>query len=428
MNFAPRRGIFSGVWEAVGLAMDALRRNPLRSALTVLGIVIGVGTVIAISTVVNGLNSNVIGAVENLGSNVIICYRFSWATLGRLPGDVLQRKELKSEWAEDIRLLPHVATATASLRIFKPEFGEGTSFVRRGNIRAKNVILEGDTPEIQNVFDLQIQEGRWFNSVDEDHRSPVVMLGHDTAATLFPNAGEDPVGQEVLLEGQVFQVIGVAAVQQRAFGSGANPEDNIAYLPLSTMQKMHPEVRDYVLFVKADDAKNVPLVVDEVRELLRRKRRLASDKPDDFAIFTPDAFIDLWKQISGGIFVVMFAVSSVALLVGGIGVMNIMLVSVTERTREIGVRKAIGARQRNILWQFLLEAVTLTLLGGLIGVLGGSALGLSIRLIFPSMHASVSLFWVIMGELISAVIGIGFGVYPAWKAARLDPVEALRYE
>jgi putative ABC transport system permease protein len=427
MNFAPRRGLFSGVWEAVGLAMDALRRNPLRSALTVLGIVIGVGTVIAISTVVNGLNSNVIGAVENLGSNVIICYRFSWATLGRLPGDVLQRKELKSEWAEDIRLLPHVATATASLRVFNQEFDEGTSFVRRGNIRAKNVILEGDTPEIQDVFNLQIQEGRWFNSVDEDHRSSVVMLGHDTAATLFPH-NDDPVGQEVLLEGQVFQVIGVAALQQRAFGSGANPEDNIAYLPLSTMQKMHPEVRDYVLFVKADDSKNVALVVDEVRELLRRKRRLASDKPDDFAIFTPDAFIDLWKQISGGIFVVMFAVSSVALLVGGIGVMNIMLVSVTERTREIGVRKAIGARQRNILWQFLLEAVALTVLGGLIGVLGGSALGLSIRLIFPSMHASVSLFWVLMGELISAAIGIGFGVYPAWKAARLDPVEALRYE
>jgi putative ABC transport system permease protein len=408
--------------------MDSLWRNPLRSALTILGIVIGVGTVIAISTVVSGLNSNVIGAVENLGSNVVICYRFSWATLGRLPGSVLQRKELKGEWADDMRMLPHVGAASASLRIFKQEFDVGTSYVRRGGIRAKNVILEGDGRDIDRIFNIDLQEGRWFNQIDDEHRSNVTVLGHDTAATLFPNAGEDPVGQEVLLEGQVFEVVGVASLQQRAFGSGANPEDNIAMMPLSTMEKMHPEVKDYALYAKADDGKNMPLVVDEVRDLLRRKRRLSSNQEDDFAIFTMDAFIDLWKQISSGIFVVMFAVSSVALLVGGIGVMNIMLVSVTERTREIGVRKAIGARQVNIMSQFLLEATVLTVVGGLIGVAVGSALGLSVRLVFPSMHASVSLFWVLTGELISAAIGVGFGVYPAWKAARLSPVDALRYE
>jgi putative ABC transport system permease protein len=168
--------------------------------------------------------------------------------------------------------------------------------------------------------------------------------------------------------------------------------------------------------------------VDETREMLRRLRRLPSDKPDDFEIFTPDAFIDLWKQISTGIFVVMFAVGSVGLLVGGIGVMNIMLVSVTERTREIGVRKAIGARQQDILWQFLLEATILAGIGGVIGVLVGSAFGLGVRLIAPSLPTTVSLFWVLTGLTVSAVIGIGFGVYPAWKAARMNPVEALRYE
>jgi len=421
-----RRG-FSEVKEAVGLALDALKRNPLRSFLTILGIVIGVSTVIAISAVVNGLNSSVIDSVEALGSNIVICYRFSWATFGRLPADILQRKELKAEWAQDLAKLPHVQTAAPSLRIFHPELGAGTSDVRRGDIRAKNVILQGNPPEIADVFNLDLERGRWFNGTDLEHRTPVVVLGHDTAETLFPG-GQDPLGQEVLLEGQVFAVVGVAGPQKQAFGNGKNPEDNIAIVPLTVMQKMHPEYHDYVLFVKARGAQDVPLVVDEVREYLRRMRRLPSSKPDDFAIFTPDAFIDLWKQISGAIFVVMFAVGSVALLVGGIGVMNIMLVSVTERTREIGVRKAIGARRNNILLQFLLEAVTLASIGGAIGIVLGSALGLSVRLVFSGLPTSISPSLVLTGFSISAMIGIFFGVYPAWKAARLNPVEALRYE
>ena len=418
---------FGELKEAVGLAFDALRRNPLRSFLTILGIVIGVSTVIAISAVVNGLNTNVIGSVEALGSNIVICYRFSWATLGRLPADVIQRKELKGEWAEDLAKLPHVQTAAPSLRIFHPELGAGSSDVRRGDIRAKNVILQGNTPAVADIFNLDLERGRWFNETDLDHRTSVVVLGHDTAETLFPS-NMDPVGQEVLLEGQVFTVVGVTSPQKQAFGNGKNPEDNIAIVPLTVMRKMHPEFHDYVLFVKATDASFVPVVVDEVRDYLRRTRRLSSDKPDDFAIFTPDAFIDLWKQISGGIFVVMFAVGSVALLVGGIGVMNIMLVSVTERTREIGVRKAIGARRINILMQFLLEAVTLAGIGGVIGEILGAAAGLSVRFIFSGLPTSISLFWVLAGFSISGMIGIFFGVYPAWKAARLNPVEALRYE
>jgi putative ABC transport system permease protein len=191
---------------------------------------------------------------------------------------------------------------------------------------------------------------------------------------------------------------------------------------------LHPEYKDYAIFVKADDANNVPEVVDETRDYLRRMRRLPSSKPDDFAVFTTDSFIDLWKQISDGIFAVMFAVGSVALLVGGIGVMNIMLVSVTERTREIGVRKAIGARRANILMQFLLEAVTLAVIGGILGELLGAALSLAVRVFYPSLPAAISLFWVALGFSVSAFIGVFFGVYPAWKAANLNPVEALRYE
>jgi putative ABC transport system permease protein len=421
-----RRG--NDLREAVWLALDTLRRNPLRSFLTILGIVIGVSTVIAISAVVNGLNANVVGAVQDLGSNIVICYRFPWATVGRPPGEWFTRKELEAEWADDIARLPNVDTAAASLRIFHPEFGEGTAFVRRGGLRAKNVILQGNPPQIERIFNFELQRGRWFTAADQEHRSQVVVLGHDTAATLFPEASVDPIGQEVLVEGQVFIVVGVAAREKQGIGGGANPEDNIAIMPLSTMRKLHRETHDYVLFVKATSAGAVPQVVDEVRELLRRKRHLSSDKPDDFAIFTPDAFIDLWRQISTGIFVVMFAVGSVALLVGGIGVMNIMLVSVTERTREIGIRKAIGARQRNILWQFLLEATTLAVVGGVIGVAIGSALGLSVRWAFPALPASISPFWVAVGLGVAGLIGIFFGVYPAWKAARMNPVEALRYE
>jgi len=418
---------FAGFGESVALALDVLRRNPLRSFLTVLGIMIGVSTIIVIGAVVNGLNKNVLGQIEVLGSNTIICFRFSWAVMGRRSPEELQRKELKAEWAEGLAKLPHVLAATPSARIQNLDFGLGSSSVRRGNNRAQNVILQGNTPAIATITNLELERGRFFNDTDLEHRSPVTVLGHTTTKTLFPNH-EDPLGQEVLLEGKVFTVIGVLKEQKQALGNGDNPEDNIAIVPFSTMRALHPEFKDFVLFVRADDATTMPIVVDEVREFLRRMRRLPSDQPDDFAIMTTDTFMDLWNEISDGIFIVMLAVGSVALLVGGIGVMNIMLVSVTERTREIGVRKAIGARRSNILTQFLLESVTLAMIGGVIGVLLGCSIVFLIRLAFSSFPASVSVLLVVIGVSVAGSIGVFFGVYPAWKAARLNPVEALRYE
>src|SRR5580704_16064085 len=243
--------------ESVELALDALRHNPTRSFLTVLGIVIGVSTVIAIGAVVNGLNTNVVGQVESLGSNVIICYRFSFVTLGRRPAEELQRKELKAEWAEGLARLPHVVAAAPSARIQNTELGAGTSYVRRGDVRVKNVILQGNTFSIAEISNLNVESGRFFNYTDQQHRTPVVVLGRDTADALFP-AHEDPVGQEVLVEGQVFTVAGVLAHQGQAFGNGKNPNDNIAIFPLSALLRLHPEYRDYALFVKADDAKNIP--------------------------------------------------------------------------------------------------------------------------------------------------------------------------
>src|SRR3984893_16966191 len=413
--------------EEILLALDTLRKNPLRSALTILGIVIGITTVITVSAMINGLNDNVLAGIRDLGSDTIICYRFPWASLSRPPSEWLNRKELQPEWAEDIERLTHVSEASPSMRIVMPQLGAGPADVRRGQCRAKNVILQGNSPSIYRIFDMKLQFGRPFDENDTEHRSPVVMLGYTTVRTLFPGGPSDGIGKEVTLNGQLFTVIGTMEKRRQGISGGSNPEDNIAVMPVTTLRKLYPNKKDYVIFAKASDPKFVSEAVEEMRELLRRKRRLTSDKPDDFALFTSDYFLDLWNKISGLIFLLMFAVASVGLIVGGIGVMNIMLVSVTERTREIGVRKAIGARRNSILLQFLIEAVTLSAIGGVIGVIFGSGLTLLLRYRL-TVPATLSLFWIIAALVMCALIGIVFGVYPAWKAARLDPVEALRYE
>jgi putative ABC transport system permease protein len=422
-----RKERVSAFGEEFVLALDTLRKNPLRSALTILGIVIGITTVITVSAMINGLNDNVLAGIRELGSDTIIAYRFPWAGLSHPPSAWFTRKELQPEWAEDMEKLPHVLAASPSMRIFMPQFGSGTADVRRGAYRAKNVILQGNSPSINRIFDMKIQFGRPFDQNDTDHRTPVVMLGYDTTRILFPENAANSIGQEVTLNGQLFTVIGTMEKRKQGISGGANPEDNIAVMPVTTLRKLYPNKKDYVIFAKASDPKMVSEAVEEMRELLRRKRRLSSDKPDDFALFTSDYFLDLWNKISGLVFLLMFAVASVGLIVGGIGVMNIMLVSVTERTREIGVRKAIGARRKSILAQFLIEAVTLSAIGGVIGVVFGSGLTLLLRYGL-SVPATLSIFWIVTALVLCAFIGIGFGVYPAWKAARLDPVEALRYE
>ena len=409
------------------LALDTLRKNPLRSALTILGIVIGITTVITVSAMINGLNDNVLAGIRELGSDTIIAYRFPWASLSRPPSEWFTRKELQPEWAEDMSKLPHVAAASPSMRIFMPQFGSGTADLRRGVYRAKNVILQGNSPSIGRIFDLKIEYGRMFNETDADHHMPVVLLGYDTARILFPESVADSIGKEVTINGQLFSVIGTCEKRKQGISGGSNPEDNIAMMPVTTLRKLYPNQKDYVIFAKASDPAQVGQAVEEMRDLLRRKRRLSNDKPDDFALFTSDYFLDLWNKISGLIFILMFAVASVGLIVGGIGVMNIMLVSVTERTREIGVRKAIGAKRSNILLQFLIEAVTLSAVGGILGVTFGALLTMLMKY-GAHMAAQLSFFWVITALVLCAVIGIGFGIYPAWKAARLDPVEALRYE
>ncbi|HYR90789.1 MAG TPA: ABC transporter permease [Terriglobia bacterium] len=412
--------------EILLLALDSLRKNKLRSFLTILGVVIGVSTVIGMSSIISGLNSNISGQIADLGSNLIFIQRIPPTVGGRLPPEVFNRKKFTMEDAKAVEQLPLVQSVAPVLRYFALNTSAKSFAVRYRDRTAKNTIFVGATPQIATVMNLKLNSGRWINEAESNHNSNVVVLGHDTADTLFP-ANVDPVGKEVEIEGNIFRVIGVLE-KIKSLTSGSNPDDNVAEMPVGTFWKLHPEQKDLLLVAKTFTQEDMPRAIDQIEQLLRIRRGVATNKESDFAISTQDTFTDLWNQISGGIFTVMFAISSIALLVGGVGVMNIMLVSVTERTREIGIRKAIGATQRHILAQFLMEAIALTAVGGILGILVGGAIAVLVRNLVPFLPAAVSLFWVGVGFGTSVGTGLIFGMYPAYRAAILSPIEALRYE
>jgi putative ABC transport system permease protein len=410
--------------ESVRMALDTLRANKLRSGLTILGIVIGIATVITISSLINGVNNRVADLASQFGTNVLWVFR--WNFIGIRPtAEMLARKQFTLDDAQAITTLPHVVAVNAARRFANWQLGVGYVAIQYKDKKVQNSILIGTLPAFSIVDDVQIQEGRPFTEDEEFRRADVTVLGHDTAEKLFGT--EDPLGKDVVIGGDVFTVIGVLDKYKQLFGGGSNPEDNKAVFPMSTFHKIHPEILDTIIAIKYDDAKNKAMVTEEVRTMMRERRRVRVEKDDDFAIFGPDNILTLWGQITAGLVIFMFAVSSVGLLVGGVGVMNIMLVSVTERTREIGVRKAIGATKRNVLVQFTFEAITLCALGGVVGIALGAIITLAIRY-GVSFPASLSTFWVVIGFVVSGTIGLVFGIYPAWKAATLDPIEALRYE
>ena len=407
------------------MALDTLRTNKMRSGLTVLGIVIGVATVISISSVISGLNNRVSDWVSSLGSNVI--WVFHMPVIGVRPtAEMLARKKLTIDDVLALRTLPHVVAADGGRRHVKFPFQVGDVAVKYNGKKVAGTILQGDTAEVSDVNDMTMLQGRMFTDEEDARAAHVVVLGHDTAEELFGN--ESAVGKEVAIESGLYTVIGVLDKRKQPFGGGKNPADNMVFFPVNTFQTLHPEDKDLWVAVKYDDAKNKALVQEEIRELLRIRRHVRPDKPDDFEVFGPDSLSRLWDQLTTGLVIFMIAVSSVGLMVGGVGVMNIMLVSVTERTREIGVRKAIGATKHTILTQFTVEAVTLCSLGGAVGILVGAIITWIVYLLPIGLPATLSTMWVLIAFSTSCVIGLLFGIYPAWKAANLDPIEALRYE
>ena len=410
--------------ESVKMALDTLRANKLRSGLTILGIVIGVTTVITISSVIDGLNNRVSDFVSSLGSNVL--WVFHMPVIGVRPTvEMLARKKLTLDDVLAIRTLPHVIAADGAHQ-HVGQFRVGAVSVKYQGKKAAGTILTGSTAAVSDVNDLTMLEGRMYTDEEDRRGAHVCVLGHDTWEQLFGN--EPAVGKDVAVESGLYTVIGVLDKQKQPFGGGKNPRDNQVYFPLGTFKNLHPEDLDMWVSLKYDDAKNKALVTEEVRELLRIRRKVPVEKDDDFEIFGPDSISKLWTQLTGGLVLFMIAVSSVGLMVGGVGVMNIMLVSVTERTREIGVRKAIGATKKTILAQFTTEAVTLCALGGATGVVAGAVITWIVYFLPIGLPATMSTLWALLGFAVSCVIGLVFGIYPAWKAATLDPIEALRYE
>ncbi|MGH9927990.1 MAG: ABC transporter permease, partial [Pyrinomonadaceae bacterium] len=395
----------------------------LRSFLTVFGVGIGIITVMLIASIISGIDVSVKKEVESFGTRSIYISKYNPGIhIGRLSREERMRKELTYDDSVALSGLPTVELSVPFLDITNNFFGQKL-LVSGGGKTTAGVALQGTLPKFEKAGTQVISEGRFFSQFESDSRDNVCVLGSKVAEDFFPFGS--PVSQEIKIGADEFRIVGVLEKREQfLIGGGSDDQNNVIYVPFSVAQKLKPNADDvYVLAVARpgmmDEAK------DQVRDLLRIRRQVPFTAPDNFGMETSESILDNFRSITSGLAIAMVVISSVGLMVGGIGVMNIMLVSVTERTREIGVRKAIGARRRDIMWQFLIEAATLTGIGGLVGLSIGWLLTLLLRLLLPSY---VPLWAPIGGFVASVGIGLIFGIWPAWKAARLDPIESLRYE
>jgi putative ABC transport system permease protein len=403
--------------EAVAISTASLWAHKLRSVLTLIGVVIGVASVIAVVSLINGANQYVATRVFRLGADVF--------GLSKQPSiitnvdDFLEfqkRKKLTYDDYEAVRDLCKSCKEVGASLGGRIEAKSGTNSLKDTNLRAW-------TPQMPELYDVDLVEGRHITESDLNSAAPVCVIGMDLVSNLLP--GLDPVGKEIRWNNIPCEIIGVGTKEGSSLGTSL---DNWIILPLSTYKKGYGNQQDSLrVTARAGSAAKIQDTVDEVRQIMRGRHHLAFGAKDDFAIETSDSFLSLWKSISGSFFVVMIAIASISLVVGGIVIMNIMLVSVTERTREIGVRKALGARRSDILLQFLIESSTIALIGGALGVFFGVLTAKAISWIFP-LPSAVQLWSVIGGLIMALSVGLFFGTYPASKAAKLDPVEALRSE
>jgi len=411
---------FADVKESSLMAFDTLRTNKLRSSLTILGVSVGVITIIFMVSIIQGLNKAFADQVESLGSNTIFVSKFDPA-FGRPPGpEEIHRKDLNMADAEALRReAPSVAGVSPIHRMIAVT-------ARYQDKQTDTPILLGVTPYYEFVHTQYVARGRFIQDFDMDNRDNVCILGVDVVHALFPY--EDAIDKDIRINGNPYRVIGVMEPLGSFFGQS---RDNSIFIPINTFDKYYPDrpFPEVVFFiiVRPQSRAYVKSAVDEITDILRRRRQVPLGAPNNFGISSQDSLLDIYNQLTGATALVLTAISFVALMIGGIGVMNIMLVSVTERTKEIGVRKAVGATKLNILSQFLIEAVVLTAIGGLAGLAVGEVLALIINKYSP-LPAYVPIWAIAVGVGISAAVGIVFGLWPAWKAARLDPIEALRWE
>jgi ABC-type antimicrobial peptide transport system permease subunit len=406
--------------ENLALALDTLRAHKLRSFLTVLGVVIGVGVIIVVGSLMAGFDQSVQDSISGYGADTAFISQFQQGPrIGRRSAEERMRKPLN---ADDGAAMVEQCSAVKAVAVslFPPT---NTPAVRYKDQEVVGIDFRGTFPEFVDVYaNAAMKQGRFFTAAENEHRTKIAVIGESIAETLFGTL--DPIGKEILVDGSTFEVIGVFEKPKAGFDDSG--EDRRVAVPYETIKKIYPQAEQIGIRMQAKPGQ-LDLAVDQVRDLLRRRRAVKYNEPDTFSIQTSQQSIEQFHAIVGMIAVVTLSISGIGLLVGGVGVMNIMLVSVTERTREIGVRKAIGAKRRDITAQFLLEAMTLTGIGGVIGILAASSVAMGIRMI-TSWSATVPLWAVIVGEVVSIGIGLVFGVWPAMKAARLDPVEALRYE
>jgi len=406
------------VSNAFMLALQTIRTHKLRAFLTVLGVIIGTGTIIGVAAILTGFDANVTAVLRSFGPNSIIVFKFPVGPrTTNLTAEERTRKNLTYQNAVDIReRCKSVEDVSAMLFV-----DDMVNLHYKGNdLYDANLMGVEEAYERGGQVDMHL--GRFFTDEESRHRMPVAVVGQDVEKGLFDHV--DPIGKEILINGHEFRVIGTML---RPAASFFGDTDTRVLLPYGAMQKLYPNARENAIVVTAIAGK-LPEAMDEVRTVLRIDRRVPYDKPDNFALSTAEQMVDDFRQITAVTFLVMVVLSSIGLLVGGIGVMNIMLVSVTERTYEIGIRKAIGARRSDILIQFLIEASALTGMGGIAGIIFGWLISLLARLIFSSIPASVPAWAAMLGVAVSVAIGLFFGIWPAHKAARLDPVVALRYE